>query len=799
MTDQLDWNQIEACLNQKTSEWKDREDNLQKLIDRLNNNDMQVFEFVVRNSKAIALQLNDLRSALVKLASVVVEKTASLANQMKISSFEKFSDNFLKDTNLIKALGSANKVINIHAATAFKSLFEFNQVSYNTLENFYNANKDSKNINVRERIAESLSIYINNLINCKEKKVKIEGIVFLSKAVDSLSRDANGNVRNFAKKAKTVLDKIDDAVKLGGHNSYSMEEELFETKTMSRSRDLQKTKNTINLSNEKVKTIPIQRREPSRGMEIENDDTQPSKYFENSSAKKDLRKPKVKNESIIEILENPKKQMKEKIDQIQKMNLDEFYASCDCDNYKKLLAQFLNAKNFELKKLFVKLIEGVKISKFMGSILNYTEKEALDKKLNYSFFITRLLQEELIEFIEFFLFRNNAFSLKLLQRRFDLEEFDSVISDNPDIVHSLLTIINQNITKTAAESYVKMNSSLLENVYQSAQIINNHNAYPFSDEFYDRLEEVNPELNKFLSNQNRKLGERIVFKPNKNNIKVETPIMKSQTNISTFKQQNTKPEKDSANLVPIFQKENSLANMEEPNENKDSSDNKLEALMCKANPQTKKTVIKSILIHLKNIQANNEPFSIEKLFTKTLEIIKSTLETEDIDEELVNLTFKLIEEIYKISEKDQIKTMTLFDMIFDWMNIHTNYKDKICELIVTSCMRNKFFTHVIMFVDSRVNDNILNGLKTLISMLKVGKESFSFIAFHKEVVSLLSDITKVIKELFVHSEVTIRKTVVHFIVQCHFFLDEKVFPKMLNEFSLDQQKLVEIYIKKSDS
>ena len=799
MIDQIDWAQIEACLAQKTSDWKNREENLQLLIDKLAKNDIHAIEFVTRNSKALALQLNDLRSALVKLASVAVERAAFNAGESKLGMLEKFTDGFLKDANLIKALGSANKVINIHAATAFRSLFEYNQVTLNTLEAFYIVNKDSKNINVRERIAEAFGIYVGNIGKSKERKIKPEGLSFLKKAIETLIKDANGNVRATAKKAKIVLDKIEDAMKINGM-SCSMEEESFETRTMSRSREPQKSKTHLTSSLEKSKTIPMPKREPYKGMEIENDETVSLKHFEGSNTKKELKKIKVKTESVIEILESSKKQIKEKVDQISKINLEEFYSNCDCDDYKKLLTQFQYAKNFEFKKMVVKLIEGVKISKFMGNILSYAEKETLDKKLNYSFFITRLLQEELIEFIEYFLFRNNPFSLKLLQKRFDVEEFENIISDNPDLVNSLLTIIHGNVTEGTSENYIKLNVTLLENIFQCSQVVTDQKNYPFSETFYDKLQNLNPDLYKFLQNQKRRLGDKIVFKPNRLKEQTGTSLMKSQISMTTDKRlPSFKPEDKSQNIDPIVQKENAISNHEEPLESKESADTKLEALMSKANTQTKKTVIKSILTHLKNLLANQEPYSTEKIFTKTLEILKYTFEADDLDDEIINLGCKLIEEMYKICEKDQIRCMTLYDIIFDLIRAHPNFKDKIVEFIIGSTIRVRFFTHIMMFVDSKDNDIAVDGLKTLISMLKVGKESYSYMAFHKEVVGLLTDLVKIVKGLFGHAEVGVRKNVVHFVVQCYFFVDKNVFPKMVGEFSAEQQKLVEIYIKKAEN
>lgn len=620
MSEQIDWVQIETHLTQKETDWKKREESLQVLIDRLDQHDHHVLEFVNRNSKAIALQLNDLRSALVKLASIIVEKAALNARDMNLGDLDKFVDSFLRDPNLIKAIGSANKVINIHAANAFRSLFENNQVCFNALEGFYLANKDTKNISVRERIAEGIYIFVNNLGKAREKKMRIEGIGFFKKAVEFFVKDANANVRALGKNTKAALDKVDDALILNDHTIYSMEEESFDAKTMSRSREVRKSKNSMNLSNEKSKTMPIPRREPFKGMEIESDDMFSSKYYDGSTTKKDAKRVKTKPESVVDIIENPKKQIKEKVEHIIK-HQEDFYNTCDSEEYKRLLLQFQYAKNFELKKLIVKLIEEVRISKFMGNLLNFVEKEKLETKVNYSFFMKRLLQEELIEFIEYFLSRNNAFSLKLLHKRFEDEEFDNIIADNSDILHSLFTKISHNIIENTSEIFVKMNAIMLEKIYQNSQVVTQHKHYSFSDIFLEKIKNLNLEMYNFLQNQKRKLGDKVIFKPNSNNEQLPPSITKPHVSLN---RENKIPylnvEEKPPNLTPNSKKQIQIT-VEESHDLKDSADGRLEVLMSKANAQTKKTVIKSIHTHLKNIETNKKSFSIDKLFTRTLEIL----------------------------------------------------------------------------------------------------------------------------------------------------------------------------------
>lgn len=799
MIEQIDWTDIETQLTQKTSDWKRREESLQLIIDRLNQSDSSALEFVTRNTLGIALQLNDLRSALVKLASLVIEKAAVNASETKVGNFEKFTDSLLRDPNLVKVLGSANKVINIHAGNAFRSLFEFGHVNVSTLDTFYQTNKDSKNTSLRERIAEAFFVYLTNIEKRPENKPKHDGFSALRKSIDYFIKDASANVRTSAKKAKVLLDNLEldtpiDAMPVG-----SMEEEVLENKTTTRLRELYKKKTTSSISVDKTKKLVISKGELLKGMEIENDDTIPYKHHDGSSAKKEIKKVKSKQESVIDILENQKKQIKEKIDQLYKADLEGFYNTCDSDDFKKLLAHYQNAKNFELKKLIVKVVEGVKVQRFMGKILSYVESEKLDTKLNYSYLIVRLLHEDLLEFVEFFLFRNNSFSLKLLQRRFDVEEFDNILIDKPDMVNSLLTIISQNICQGSPDSFVKLNSSLLEHVYQSKQVVTQHRDYAFSEEFFEKLKEINPEMFEFLQNQKWKLGEKVVFRSIKNTEQAPTQQTKSFIAMNgENKVPQSKSEHKSTMPTPINKKISPMS-VEEENDLRETPDSKLDNLLAKASLQTKKTVVRSILQNLRNPQTANEPYSFNKLFTKTLDVIKCGFDSGDLDEEMVVLGCELTEEMYKLCSKDQNKCMTIYDMLFDLVRVHPNFREKVLEFFINTSMRPKLYTHILIFIDSSNEAITIDSIKALSTMLKIGKESSQYLAFHKEVSALIYDVTKIMKELYVHPDVGVRKNVVLFIVQCFSFLESKVFAKILNEFSPDQQKFIDTYIKRVDN
>jgi hypothetical protein len=161
-----DFDQIEATLSSLDNDWKVREEAMQILVGNMEHTiyQRQTFERVALNAKVLALQHSDLRSAIVKQASEVVQEAAALTRKYKNLKLYRFSDVFLKEPPFLKALGSANKVIAKHAASAIQALSAHHCVGFETLIQLCAIIKSNKIPAVRERMAEAVMAFMKNVI-----------------------------------------------------------------------------------------------------------------------------------------------------------------------------------------------------------------------------------------------------------------------------------------------------------------------------------------------------------------------------------------------------------------------------------------------------------------------------------------------------------------------------------------------------------------------------------------------------------------------------------------------------------
>jgi hypothetical protein len=161
-----DFDELEAVLSSLDNDWKTREEAMQILLKNMGHAtyQRQSFDRVASLAKALALQHSDLRSAIVKQASEVVQEAASLTRKYKNLKLYRFADAFLKEQPFLKALGSGNKVIAKHAASAIHSLSLHHCIGFESLIQFYALCKSNKIIAVRERLAEAILAFMKNVI-----------------------------------------------------------------------------------------------------------------------------------------------------------------------------------------------------------------------------------------------------------------------------------------------------------------------------------------------------------------------------------------------------------------------------------------------------------------------------------------------------------------------------------------------------------------------------------------------------------------------------------------------------------
>ena len=161
-----DFEEIETTLGSLETDWKIREEGMLVLMKNMGHTiyQRQSFDRVASFAKVLALQHSDLRSAIVKQASEIVQEAAALTKKYKNLKLYRFSDAFLKEQPFLRALGSANKVIAKHAASALQALSFHHCIGFETLIQFYAACKSNKIISIRERMAEAILAFVKNVI-----------------------------------------------------------------------------------------------------------------------------------------------------------------------------------------------------------------------------------------------------------------------------------------------------------------------------------------------------------------------------------------------------------------------------------------------------------------------------------------------------------------------------------------------------------------------------------------------------------------------------------------------------------
>ena len=797
--DYVNWSEIESNINQKDADWKKREESLQILVDRLSKKDKHVVDFVNKNAKGIALQLNDLRSAIVKLAALIVEKAAVNVEAMGSVSLEKFTEVLLRDANMIKALGSANKVINIHASSAFRALLKHNQVNLSTLETLFAANKDNKNINIRERVAEGFLLYVSNLQQGKTKPSRPDWESYLRKNLDVLIKDASANVRNFAKSAKTTLDSTYQLSNTAINVKIGSKEDFKSVKHNTMPLESYKQNSGINNTLEQKKTVPILKKGKVKGVEIENDETLETKTSKLENSKKGVKKLiSAKITDIIDLLNDSRKQPKERVDELNNYNLNYASANCTGHEYKKLLKQISLVKNSEIKNIYQKLIIEVSIGKFIGEVLNYTETEKLDSKETYDFFIDKLLKEDISSFIDYFLLRNNSFSLKMLLDRFDFDDFEEYIAENPDIVPSIISAINLNLTENESDMFLNYNVHLLESIFQSRMVILQYKNYEFSKICLNKLAQLNPGMHKFFVNQQKTKAEKNFIKDRSRERNVVTPKTNTEQPIRNNEEQAISNKQGFKGLNQNSAKKRVSPNKVNSRENLSTLIDSLADSIKLMSANEIRSSLEAIERNM-NIQCPKQEDLNNKALKKGLLIIEDFLNDREADEGIIISVYKFIDKVFMLcTDKDYAYSdplHTLFQIIVS----QPYHKDRLAAMTVNGPMRMHFYTYVLSTLENNDSKLIINGLRILISMIKYGKKSQKYLILHKDVANSILDLINIMKRLFIHQEVGVRKNAVQFLAECYFFMDHDLYPKIYNVFAPEQQKLIEIYIKKVET
>lgn len=198
------YDQVAETLSRLDIDWKLREEGLAKLQARLEEGRADAFDFLnARGAKLLALQLSDLRSGVVRGAAETIQAACQGRVSSKHISLESFAESVIREPNTFKAVGNGNKLIATYAGKALVALFESRCVPFSALEGFLNFARGNKNPQIRERVAQCLSIYASQgTLPTSRRTRPVEIAEFFSRAGELFIRDASANVRSFAKRIR---------------------------------------------------------------------------------------------------------------------------------------------------------------------------------------------------------------------------------------------------------------------------------------------------------------------------------------------------------------------------------------------------------------------------------------------------------------------------------------------------------------------------------------------------------------------------------------------------------------------
>ena len=808
------WDLHEKILTTEKSDWQKRVQTLTLLTNALSHSDITAYDFTSKNPKGLALQLNDLRSAIVKLASNLIQLfSKTVITHQNTIHYEKFSDQILREESLHKALGSANKVINKHASNAVCSIFENNLVNLGSLEHFTKSCKKHKISSIRERCAQFIYIFMENVIEGGNlRKIRLGDLGFFRKSTDLFIRDANELVRNWAKKTRGILDEFKDVVSGFGED---VKERSFERRT---TKEKKKKKKEHRKKEEKKYVPPKNYNKNIKSLNLTKKDKDHGKKAKTEHLKGFKKHHKKTPDNIFEILNDPNLSVLEQINFLRRFDLNKFCKHCDFQQFSNLLSIYQFIRNNELNGILDEIFINIKIDNFFSELLSFLDKEGNSYKKIPEGIWENLKKIDFVYFLDFFVKENSFGGLELVINKFDLDEFEYIVSNDENLAIEILKIIDQNLSKKNSynknQKFEIMNVKVLELIFQSTFMVKNFRKFTFSPNFLKNLNTFNSTLAKFFNyrpeEKKRHSKHNNTHKNGMEIEKEETPKKsksKSKKRKKSYKKK-TSPQKKSVSPKPkkTFQTSPKPPSKPSKQTKTEKSPNftenkKIVQLLTQANLTTKKSVLKSIIDHLHEMQTpsgeikkNAESTTV---FNKTIDILKCTAEGEQIDQEIINTSFTLIElmNLFCISNNDLYKL--LLKSVIYFLRNDLISRDFFCEKIMGSNLRQKILNFLIS--DLIILDDakeIVFVIKILIVFLKIGK-SLEIEAFRDEVLQILESVVSIMKKLFVHSQVSIRKNVVHFFVQSFYFFSESEFEEIMASFSPEQRKLIEIYIKKS--
>lgn len=799
-TPKLNFEVINQDLSLPETDWKIREEHLQALLKRLpeviaNPTTLESFCDLAR---PLAQQFADLRSVIVKLASDIVQDFSSLTKRNNHPKVFAFTNELLRDSNFIKALGSGNKVIARHVHAALQSMIVRERLSFETLVEFFNNCSTSKIIAVRERVAEAVLGFIMaankarpgqgspqsnvNGNGFKEKsetfeqiiaksrpqssaknalpitqddrpKSKVNQVDFYQKAAELFIKDAAANVRGTAKLIKAEL------ICLAQFDFSQSIKEVSRTKpTRADSRSISRRENVsierTSSSYKQIKAKPMSAQViPVETMVSEKPNVRP--YRKNPGVSKPTSSRGIIEsvsfliDSALKTLNDSQSTIQDKVMEVSRiLSHESKFIVIELQQYIDFMRHLDTTKSPQLHEALSKLLTSVDIRMIQEDLFNKICSKRWIKRPNMTVVVNLVAQKMgFIHLLDAFIGHMFDDVVVLLDRNFSIEEFDLLVAENPDVVKPLIHRISENVIegKCVSESL-----SLLEKLMQVKLVIEHCIKNELDQPLMDILEESNPSLFKFLM------------------IKQGKPLPSSKKSMKNEDKMSVQ-----------------------------SETSKIHDLMSKANLVTRKNILRSIVGHVAKLGLPDVQNSTRtKIAAKTIEILNCLSEnSESADEETILLAFDVLDKLVLVS-LNVTQLNGLFDATSRIFDVHQSkfYTEQAERLLEFIYLEPRYLLSIVLKAE-KADIESLNLLTFIFRQLKTFPHKSEILAKTK---SIIDDFLLSIRSFLIcHSDIQIRKLTVGMLVQLYISLGPKKAAEISSTFAPEQQTLINVYMKKA--
>jgi hypothetical protein len=800
-TPNINFEKVKEDLSSLDTDWKTREDHLQILLDNLPRliTNASTFDTFCELAKAIALQFSDLRSMIVKLASAVVQDFTSLTKKNNSPKVFAFTSELLREPSFLKALGSANKVTAQHAQAALESMITRMRLSFDALVEFFNNNSSSKIIAMRERVTEAILGFIlsekkhqeangdndsipNGDSGSKERpnafeqptaKSRPQGSAknclpitqdnrsngknnqqdFYQKAADLFIKDAAANVRGTAKLIKAEL------ICVGQFDFSKSAKDVprakpvrFDSRSISRRENVSIDK--ANPSSRQLKAKPMSAQVIPLDA-IVTEKANPKPYRKNPSVLKTKSTRGIVEsvsfliDSALKTLNDKQATIADKVAEVNRvMTQESKYIVIDMEQFLEFMRHLDTTKSSQLHETLSRLLTSVSTRAIREELFNKICHKRWINRPNMAVVVNHVARQMgFSQLVDAFIGYLHDDMVILIDRHFNIEEFDLIVAKSPEVIKSMIQRISECVieNKNSTESL-----SLLEKLIQVKQAVQYCTDNSLDQRLMDVLERNNQSLFKFLM------------------AKQGRPIMSSKK---------------------------SMRNDEKANAQSETA--KIQELMSRANLVTRKNILKSITGHVAKLGSPDVAASTRtKIATKTIAILDCLSASSDsADEEILLLAFDVLDKLVLVSLEMSL-LHNLFEASSRLFDVHQDKFDteQVERLLEFVAIEPRYLLSVILRAE-KADIHSISQLTFIFRQLKTFPNKSEIITKTK---SMIDDFLQSIRTLLVcHSNIEIRKMTVGMLVQLYISLGPKRAAEINSTFTPEQQTLINVYMKKA--